>query len=142
MKQSAVVLGVFLALMLAGCAHGLIGELPKVTDPANAAEITIVRPARFVGSGVMNTITLDGRHLYELASGEHVTILVPPGNRVVGVTWRDFYLNRKEQTVALRTEARKSYFLRLDRQGTGISLNRITAETAAELMMDTMPLEQ
>ncbi len=127
------------ALLLAGCAHGLLAPLPQV-DPGRAAEIVVIRPSGFVGCGVSLPVTVDGRDAYGLACGEHVILTVPEGERIIGVkhwTW----IVTDENTTALTVAAGGRYYLRLDVSGMGGPvLNRITEETGRALVEKTTRL--
>lgn len=72
------------ALFFASCAHGLVGQLPTVPDPTNAAELIVARDERFIGGGASLFISIDGTRIYAIRIGEHVRILVPAGERIVG----------------------------------------------------------
>lgn len=57
-------------LVCAGCvSHGALGPLPAV-DPANSAEIAVIRDHLFVGAAGTVRIQLDGVPLYGLDAGE------------------------------------------------------------------------
>jgi hypothetical protein len=50
-------------ILLGGYAHGMLGPLPPV-DPPQAAEIVVIRPSGFVGSGAPLPVTVDGHDAY------------------------------------------------------------------------------
>jgi hypothetical protein len=127
------------ALLLSGCAHGVLGPLPPV-DPAQAAEIVVIRPSGFVGCGASLPVTVDGHDAYGLACGEHVILTVLAGERIIGVKhWTWFVTD--ENTTALSVAARGRYYLRLDISGFGGPvLNRITEETGRALVEKTTRL--
>ena len=71
---------VFASVLVAGCAPGyLIAKPPAVPDPAQAATVVIARRSHFVGAGATTTIRIDDVELYELGTGEHVSIAIAPG---------------------------------------------------------------
>src|SRR5262245_53086702 len=79
----------FYALMLAVCGtpHGVLGTLGTLSpppDPDQAAEIIVIRPYRYVGSGQGRGIWLDGVLLYGISRDEYVVIQVAPGHHIVG----------------------------------------------------------
>jgi hypothetical protein len=55
-----------LVLLLTGCAQGVIGTLPKVSDPTRAATIVVARPFYFGGFAATYPITIDGVEVCEL----------------------------------------------------------------------------
>ncbi len=127
-------------LFIAGCAHGVLGTLPPV-DPAQAAEIVVIRPSGFVGCGGVNRpVTVDGQDTYALACGEHVILIVPSGERIIGVkNWMFFVAD--ENTTAVTVAAGQRYYLRLDVSGFGGPvLNRITPAVGERLMGETTRL--
>jgi hypothetical protein len=124
-------------LMLAGCAHGLVGTLPVVQD--DAAEVIIARELRFIGGGAILTVTVDGTELYAIAAGEHAAIKIPPGDRVLGVVYYSMFFTREEITQALRAEPRQAYYFRID-PGFAPILNRLTTEAGRDLVSTTRSL--
>lgn len=136
----ATVLGA-LVLALVGCAHGFIAPPPPV-DPARAAELIIVRPSGFVSCGRTLTITLDGQDLYALGCGEHVRLVVPAGERVVGVVHYPWFV-RDENTTTIAVEPHQRYFLRLTTTGMGDAfLNRVAPEVGERLVTETKSAER
>jgi hypothetical protein len=102
------------ALMLAGCgpAHGLIGILPSLPDPDQAAEIIVFREYRFTGGlGAERGVWLDGVLLYGISMGEHVVIKVAHGNHIIGVSDNE---SRENAAVAVLAEPRQRYYFRVD----------------------------
>jgi hypothetical protein len=127
------------ALLFIGCAHGMLGPLPAV-DPAQAAEIVVIRPSGFVGCGAPLSVTVDGRDAYGLACGEHVVLTVHEGERIIGVKHRTWFVS-DENTTAFNVAASRRYYLRLDTSGMGGPvLNRITEETGRALVAKTTRL--
>jgi hypothetical protein len=117
----------------------MLGPLPPV-DPAQAAEIVVIRPSGFVGCGASLPVTVDGHDAYGLACGEHVILTVLAGERIIGVKhWTWFVTD--ENTTALSVAARGRYYLRLDISGLGGPvLNRITEEAGRALVEKTTRL--
>jgi len=130
---------IFLATILAGCAHGKLGPMPAV-DSASAAEIVVIRPSGFVGCALPLPITLDGRDIYGLACGEHLLLTVPGGERIIGVKHRTWVVS-DENTTAITVARGQRYFLRLDASPfSGPVLNRIAEETGRALVDKTTRL--
>jgi len=95
----------FFVLVLTGCtAHGLVGPLPTLSDPEQAAEIVVIREWRYIGGGANFTVVLDGVPLYGIAVDEHVLLRVPPGDHIVTISRRGPSLN--DAAVAIHTEPR------------------------------------
>jgi hypothetical protein len=76
-----------LALFLTSCATGYpLLSIPPPPDPTQSAEIVWIRPSGFVGAAATSTLRLDGRDIYELGPGEHLSVRVAPGEHVIGST--------------------------------------------------------
>lgn len=99
MKIRSFLPPLLLALFLAGCgtSSGRIGELPAVTDATSAGKVVTVRVSSFVGAANGYTVSLDGKDLYGIGSGEHAEFLVPAGEHFIAVkcfggwtpTWKE-----------------------------------------------------
>src|SRR5262249_53340783 len=109
------------ALMLAGCGppHGLIGPLPSLTDPDQAAEIIVFRESQFFGGrGARRGVWLDGVLLYGISMDEHVVIKVAPGNHIIGLR-----KGRKEAAFApVRGAPRQRYYFRGGAPAPGVKI--------------------
>jgi len=129
-------------LLLAGCtAHGLVGTLPSLPDPDQAAEIVVIREWRYMGAAANFTVVLDGVPLYGLAVDEHVVLRVPPGDHVVTISRRGPLLN--DAGVAVRTEPKRRYYYRLETNtlSSDISLLPVAPSAGEDLMTKTQRVE-
>jgi hypothetical protein len=62
-------------LLFTGCiSHGPVGSLPHIADPEAAAILVVIRPSRFVGAAGNVMATLDGRDVFGLGNGEHISV--------------------------------------------------------------------
>jgi hypothetical protein len=99
--------------LLVGCTtHGLVGVMPAVPNPEQAAEIVVILEWRFIGGGANFTVVLDGVSLYGLAVDEHVVLRVPPGDHILTISRRGPFLN--DAAITVRAEPRQRYFYRLE----------------------------
>lgn len=75
------------ALLLAACgtASGPLGSLPEITDESSAAKVVVVRVSSIIGAANGYILSLDGKDLFGLGSGEHVEFRVPPGEHVISI---------------------------------------------------------
>jgi hypothetical protein len=90
-----LVLASLVVIFLAGCASGsLVGTLPVVPDPSTAARVIIARPSSFFGAARTPTITIDGVDIYDIGPGEHVAILIAPGEHIIGTKIWDMVTHR------------------------------------------------
>jgi len=129
-------------LVIAGCtAHGLVGTLPSLPDPDQAAEIVVIREWRYMGAAANFTVVLDGVPLYGLAVDEHVVLRVPPGDHVVTISRRGPLLN--DAGVAVRAEPKRRYYYRLETNtlSSDISLLPAPATVAEGLITKTRRVE-
>ena len=66
LRRYVVALGL---LLLIGCTtQGVVGSLPPLPDPEQAAEVIVIREWRFIGGGANVTVVLDGAPIYGIAS--------------------------------------------------------------------------
>jgi hypothetical protein len=72
------------AALLAGCA-GRIGELPAVPAGEVPAELVLIRVSSLVGVTKTYYVTLDGRNVFAIRSGQHTMFPIPAGQHFVGV---------------------------------------------------------
>ena len=124
------------ALMLAGCGtpHGVLGTLGTLSplpNPDQAAEIVVIRPYWYVGSGQGRGIWLDGVLLYGISSDEYVVIQVAPGHHIVGVSDNE---SKEDATVAVLAEARQRYYFRTGMIESGPDIFPIAAGPAKALI--------
>jgi len=74
------------AALLAACAHGKTAVFPAAADPANAAQVYVIRNNNLFGWGLSVTVTLNGAAIAHLQAGEHIALRLPPGLYSVGIT--------------------------------------------------------
>lgn len=97
LARCALALSVLAALAGCGTTSGRLGELPAITDPANAAKVVTVRVSSVVGAVNGFTVALDGKDLFGIGSGEHAEFRVPAGEHYIAVkcfggwspTWKE-----------------------------------------------------
>lgn len=82
--MSRIKIGLISAVMtialMAGCATGgLSGNLPIVTDPSEAANITIYRDGALAGWFATMPVELDGEEIYRVGRNEAFSFTVDPG---------------------------------------------------------------
>ncbi len=79
---------IILLFLLIGCAHGLIGELPVIANPDEAAEVYIIRGHNFFGSAASAYVLLDKEYILAIRIDEHTKFLAPPGEHMIGFKFR------------------------------------------------------
>jgi hypothetical protein len=73
-----------LATFLTGCATKIYRKVPPPQDPANAAEIFIIRTRSIVGAGLGIGVQIDGYKIASLSVGHHLRIQLDSGQHAVG----------------------------------------------------------
>jgi len=126
-----------LTLLLAGCtAHGRIGALPEIVQPADAAEIVVIREWRFMAAARTLSVTVDGAAVYGMETNEHVIIRVAPGYHVVGIGAPGL----NEGTAGVQAVPQQRYYFRAESGFFGPLLQPIGAEAGQALMAKTSPI--
>jgi hypothetical protein len=140
---------VFLILIIAGCgwfAHGLIGELPQIDNPDEAAEIVIVRTKSFDGKAISFNIVWDGENLVAIRNGEYTKFKVGEGKHVIGVRQPGQHLGEeaKPEIVNIYCDPGEQYFF-IVRPSLGTpSIERVPEEEAQAKISESkfLDLEQ
>jgi hypothetical protein len=71
-----------LGALVAGCStHGPIQAFTIAPD--QAASLTVIRSGSWQGSGMTWVITVDGQDVLGIRYGEHATVAIPSGRRVI-----------------------------------------------------------
>lgn len=127
-----------LILMLTGCATGrLIGAAPVVDDMANAATVVVARPFNIFGMSRRPTILIDGKETYDLGPGEHVSMAVAPGERLIGMYIWDIVPVRA--SVKIQAVAGRAYYFIMTPMA---RLSEVTEAEGRERVADTTPVQQ
>jgi hypothetical protein len=75
-----------LILFIIACAHGKTENFPTNVDPAQAAEVFIIRNNNLMGWGFSLNVTFDGQIIARLRTGEHIRFFVKPGFHSLGIS--------------------------------------------------------
>jgi hypothetical protein len=127
-------------LLLPGCAPGLVGQVPKVADPATAGTLVVIRPWSMAGSTAALRLTLDGAEVYALGPGEHARFPVASGRRTLGAkSYRSY--SEHERTHVVQIEPGQTYYFELSPGLNTPALAPLTAEAGQALMTRTKRLE-
>ena len=118
------------AALLVACAHGKTADFPAAADPADAAQVYVIRNNNLFGWGLSVTVTLNEVAVAHLRAGEHIALRLPPGVYSVGIT---------ESSISAAFEkGRKYYFLvSADYTPTGFEIESIAAGRGEEWLSKT-----
>lgn len=106
------------ALLLMACAHGKSEHFPPVDNPAESAEVYVIRNNNLFGWGFSLAVLLDEKEVARLRSGEHVTFYVPPGSHDINIG--------KSNLPVLFAKGRKYFFLiSADLSSFGFEIHRV-----------------
>ena len=101
----------------------------------------MIREGRFIGSAANLALSLDGILLYGLKTNEHVVLRVPPGQHVVGIT---FKAALNEDTARVDAVAQQRYYFRVETAlfADSPKLQPVAASVGQALMAKTSLLRQ
>ncbi len=125
------------AILIAGCASGLIGSLP-IADEKLSGEVVVIRISSVVGVTNSYIITLNGADIFGIRSGQHMKFKVNEGEYYLGIkcfggwspTWKEDSL---KFSVAPKS---KSYFL-VGPDASCASIKSITEKEAQEKIKES-----
>lgn len=122
------------AAMLIACAHGKTANFPtSVANPAEAAQVYVIRDNRLYGWGLTVEATLNGAAIAHLRAGEHIRFLVPPGLHQIGI---------RESGLSAALEKGRNYFflISVDNTPSGFEIERIDTSRGEEWLTKTRRL--
>ena len=70
---------ILLAKLLLSCAHGKTDSFPTLDNPADNAQVYVIRDSSLMGWGFSLKVALDDSIVARLRSGEYVSFFVEPG---------------------------------------------------------------
>jgi hypothetical protein len=122
------------AAILAACAHGKTADFPlAVVEPAEAAQVYVIRSSELFGWGLSVEATLNGAAIARLRTGEHIRFMVPAGLYQIGI-------GASGMSVALE-KGRNYYFLiSVSDTPSGFEIERIDAGRGEEWLTKTRRL--
>jgi hypothetical protein len=112
-----------LALLISGCAHGLIGDLPQIQSENESAELILIRSCDvMLKEGVITYISFDGSQVVGLKNCQYTRFIVPSGEHRfnIGLSGNPSYASKH---INLTRGGKHYYFL--DTQLYGIPISAI-----------------
>jgi len=105
------------SIVIAGCATGRIGRLPRIENVGLAGEVTIIRVSSMTGVTNSYIITLDGQDIFGIRSGQYTKCKLNPGEYYIGVRcfggWAPIW-NEDSIKVTVTPNGRSYYLVRPD----------------------------
>jgi len=122
------------ALVFLACAHGRTDSFPILDNPADNAQVYVIRDSSLMGWGFSLKVALDDSIIARLRSGEYIAFYVRPGFHTLGVS---------EPTVSVPFEKGNTYYFLISADYTsfGFELQRISAQQAEIWLAKTKPVE-
>jgi hypothetical protein len=127
-------LGLCVAALLAACAHGKTADFPAAADPADAAQVYIIRNNNLFGWGFSVPVTLNGAAIAHLQAGEYIILRLPPGLYSVGIT---------ESSISAAFERGRTYYFLVsaDYTPTGFEIESIAPRRGEKWLSKTKLLQ-
>jgi hypothetical protein len=122
------------ALVFLACAHGITDSYPILDNPADNAQVYVIRDGSLMGWGFSLKVVLDDSIIARLRSGEYISFYVRPGFHTLGVS---------EPTVSVPFEKGNKYYFLISADYTsfGFELQRISTQQAEMWLAKTKPIE-
>jgi hypothetical protein len=126
-------------VLVSGCSPGPTGRVAAMS-PAPAARLVAIRESSFTGTTDRYTITVDGADVLALRPGEHATIGIEAGPRVIGVRCLGIAVPmRRHDILSLKAEAGGRYYVQVAPSPDCASIRRLDDAYGLHLMNSTSP---
>jgi hypothetical protein len=124
----------FLVSIVLSCAHGKTDKFPTPDNPADSAQVYVIRDNSLIGWGFSLKVALNDSVIARLRSGEYISFYVEPGFHSLGVS---------EPTVSVPFEKGNIYYFLISADYTefGFELHRISDKRAEVWLAKTKPLK-
>lgn len=96
------------AMLLSGCAGGLVGPLPTVKRPAEASTVSVFRPLQFAGFIGPIILSIDGCRTLRVWGNQEYSFQLDPGQYIL-----DYTIGFNECRRVAFIEPRRNYRFRL-----------------------------
>lgn len=112
---------------LNACASASLVPPPPVRNPAQVAEVTVLRNRNLQGRQVQAGVMFDGWRVAILETGQYVTFPTDPGTHSIGVGGSSI-------AAPMEVGGRYYFLVSISSSGASFELERITEERARESM--------
>ena len=99
------------AVVTTGCAFGPIGKLPMIVDEKLTGEVTVIRKSDFVGCAVNYIITLNGKEIFGIRSGQYTKFKLNEGEYHIGIKSVGNINKKEDPCLFTVTPNSNTYFL-------------------------------
>lgn len=108
-----------------------------VSLAAQAGEVTVVRPAAFIGADSSYYVMLDGKLASDIESKEHVRFTVTPGRHVLAVRCPKPMYGTYAEAASERTFGSEAAFFVIEPKFDCVTITAVEAKAAAPLLANT-----
>lgn len=128
-------------LLLGGCStsYGLTGALPAVEE-GNSAKVVVIRPAQRMAVSRVTSypLLIDGIKVYNVRSGQFVSIPVTAGRRIIAVRCLGAIVTKTDVTMPITLARDEAVYFKLEPSiWTCPDVRQIQTDEAMGLMRDT-----
>jgi hypothetical protein len=128
-------LGVLCATLVGCASSGRIGELPAVADGAASSQLVLIRSSSLIGATNSYYVSLDGKDVFSIRSGENTSFRVPLGEHTVSVKcfggWSPTWKEDGKQFVAAQDQ---SNYFQISPNMTCAKIEQIAADSGKNLL--------
>jgi len=129
------------SLVGCGTTSGRLGDLPSISDRANAGNVVVVRISSFQGAANGYTVALDGKDIFGIGSGEHAEFLVPQGEHYLAVKcFGGFTPTWKEDSLRFDAKKLQSNFFVVSPSMSCAAVRTATEQEVKKLLVGSKPI--
>jgi hypothetical protein len=119
-----------LAVLLSGCAHGLIGNLPVIENEDESSELILIRSCNLmIEEGVIFYVSFDGSEVVGLINCKYTRFNVPSGDHILNVGVPG---NPSLAGIHINLTSGRKYYYYLDSQLNGKPISALNAKQVNE----------
>jgi hypothetical protein len=134
-RASAIVVVIGFLFVAACSPRGHLRTLPVPAE--RAAKLTVIRLSDIEGAGNTWVVSVDDQEVLGLRSGEHATVTVPAGDRIITSDCVRAYITRPGKPLRVRVQVGGHHYVTLG----ACALMEVTEMTAIGLMAESRRIE-
>ena len=127
-------------LILTGCttaSSGRLGELPKINSGDPSSKLVIIRVSTIVGGANSYYVSLDGKDIFSLRSGDYTSFYIPSGEHFIAVKcfggWTPTW---KEDSKSFTAKPKQTYYFEISPNFSCAEIVAIDDDKSRKLMTD------